>query len=500
MNLLAKLNSVEAVTQKGETKMQIKNIKASYRCYLSLFLTCLIFAATVTKVKAGGLDNLIKYTQRDGSMTNVNSGGIVSDQRAGYISGGSIVSRGPKPKVLRPLVVQAPSFEFDPCSGSYDARFGGLSFVKGAAFTDFLKTLPAATGAYAFKMLIKEVCPHCEDITSYLETVLRDINGLSLNQCAMAKSIAQGGFSMLTSASKQRCMMKSNVLSASSDMFEATENCTDNPDRFGEAGDEDKLKSLLGDNFNLVWKALSRGDASSANTSFRELIMSISGSVIGRKDAESFSFINLPSLVEKEDLLEKYIGKPGGQSSEVTLYKCDESKKCLEPSEQKVKVPADETLYGNVTRLLTSIVEKVYANEGVLTDDEQALIEFSSMPLINIIEMELATKNKESAGSFVGTHEFIEVVCYDMITNYMQKMLVEARSSVDLLKSTQLDSTAINNFAANVDKVRSYLRDKRFEAFKKLQIITQVKERIAQQQSVFELGFSRFMDSRSRSY
>jgi hypothetical protein len=471
----------------------------SYKSYLFLF-TFFVFCINATKVQASGLDNLIKYTERDGSMTNVNSGGIVSDQRAGYISGGSIISRGPKPKVLHPLIVQSPSFEFDPCSGSYDARFGGLSFVKGAAFTDFLKTLPAATGAYAFKMLIKEVCPHCEAIASDLEAVLRDINGLSLNQCTMAKSIAQGGFSMLTSASKQRCMMKSNVLSASSDMFEATENCTDNPDRFGDAGDEDKLKSLLGDNFNLVWKALSRGDASAANTSFRELIMSISGSVIGRKEAGSFSFINLPSLIEKEDLLEKYIGKPGGQSSEVTLYRCDESKKCLEPSEQKLQVPAGETLYGNVTRLLTSIVEKVYANEGVLTDDEQALIEFSSMPLINIIEMELATKNKDSAGSFVGTHEFIEVVCYDMITNYMQKMLVEARVSVDLLKSTQLDSTAINNFATNVDKVRSYLRDKRFEAFKKLQVITQVKERIAQQQSVFELGFSRFMDSRSRSY
>ncbi|MDP5110370.1 MAG: conjugal transfer protein TraH, partial [Rickettsiaceae bacterium] len=56
----------------------------------------------------------------------INKGKVVSDQQAGYVTGGSIISRGPKPETLRPLIVQPPSFEFDPCSGSYDARFGVL--------------------------------------------------------------------------------------------------------------------------------------------------------------------------------------------------------------------------------------------------------------------------------------------------------------------------------------------------------------------------------------
>ena len=205
---------------------------------------------------------------------------------------------------------------------------------------------------------------------------------------------------------------------------------------------------------------------------------------------------SLPSLVEKEDLIERYIGKPGGQSGEVVIYRCDENKKCLNPVEQNDVLNSDQTLYGNVTTLLESIVEKVHENEGELSDDEQALIEFSSIPLINIIELELATKTKSSAASLVGMHEFVEVVCYDLITNYMQKMLNQAKSSVEILKTAQLDNTAIDKFTHNVDTVRSYLRDKRFEAFKKLQVITQVKERLIQQQGVFELGFSRFMDTR----
>jgi hypothetical protein len=95
-------------------------------------------------------------------------------------------------------------------------------------------------------------------------------------------------------------------------------------------------------------------------------------------------------------------------------------------------------------------------------------------------------------------HEFVEVVFYDLVTNYMQKMLTTAKSSVEVLKTAQLDNTAIDKFTNNVETVRGYLRDKRFEAFKKLQVITQVKERLSQQQGVFELGFSRFMDVRGQ--
>lgn len=446
---------------------------------------------------ASGVANLVKFTQRNGTMTNINKGKVVSDQKAGYVTGGSIISRGPKPPILTPITVQPPSFAFDACSGSYDARFGGFSFITGKEFVNFLKAIPGATGAYALKMLIKEVCPQCEDITSYLETVARDINSLSLNQCSMAQSIAKGGLSMLNSSSKQHCIMQSNILSASADMFDANEKCTDNPDMFGSQGENDELKSLLGKNFNLVWKALNQGSGQ-VSTILKELMMSISGSVIGRSEDGTLTISSLPSLVEKEELVERYMGQPGSQSSEVTIYKCDELSRCLNPVEQNETLSQDETLYGSVTKLLNSVIEKVYSNDQELTDDEQALIEFSSIPLLSIIELELASKGKDQAAFLVGMSEFIEAVCYDLITNYMHKMVIYAKSSAESLKSAQLDNTVIDKFTNNVESVRWQLRDKRFEALKKLQIITQVKAKLVQQQEVFEMNFGRFMDMRGR--
>ncbi len=430
---------------------------------------------------------------------NINKGAVLQDQKAGYLTGGSIIMRGPKPKELQPLLLQTPRFAFDACSGSFDARFGGLSYITAHEFSSFLKSVATSTGTYALKMAIKSACPQCEDIMSYLESVARDINGMTLNQCSMAQSIASGTLSALSSSSKQKCMMQSNMLSSSRDLFDATEKCTDNPGTHGNTGEDDELKALLGDEFNLVWKALSQGNSSSNSetNNLKELMMSISGSVIGIKQDGAYHFQNLTSLVLSEDLIEQYIGAPGSGGSNIKLYSCNEHHKCLEPTIIEVNLKSGETLYGNVSSLLESMLDKIYENAGELTDEEAALVEFSSIPLINLIEMELATKNKSSAASFVGMSEFVEVVCYDVITNYMQQMLQKCKSAVELLEHAQLDNVAIDKFTSNVEIVRSFLRDKRFESFKKLQVITQVKHRIAQQQSVFELGFTRFMQSRN---
>lgn len=44
---------------------------------------------------AGGLDGFLKFAQRSGSMTSINAGGVIEDQRSGFLTGGSIISRGP---------------------------------------------------------------------------------------------------------------------------------------------------------------------------------------------------------------------------------------------------------------------------------------------------------------------------------------------------------------------------------------------------------------------
>lgn len=464
------------------------------------FTTCLVIAllqlTAIDQVNAGGLDGFLKFAGQGGSMTSINKGAVISDQKAGYMTGGSMITRGPRPKDLQPLGIQLPSVEFDPCTGSGDFRWGGFSYIKGAEFARYFKAVAASSGAYVAKMAITQVCPPCENIMSDLEAIARDINGATFGQCDQAKALAEGVMSRFNAASNQKCLAKSAIAKGGDDLHESTQKCQDNPDRYGETGDNDKLKSTLPDNYNLVWNALSKGSGA-APTGMKEMIMSISGSIIVTKQDGISTIATLSSLLETEDLLEQYIGKPGAGSSKLKLYACDEPHKCLKPTAQEKAIDnRTESLYGKVETTLTSILDKIDDNKGELSDEEQALIEYSQIPIITLFEIELAQKNKNSVSLLAGNAEFVEVVCYDMVTNFMQKMLSSAKKAVDDLQTAQFDNTSIERFNNNLKNVQDLLRDKKYHAMDKLQTIVAVKERLLKQQDVFEMGFSRFGASR----
>lgn len=436
-----------------------------------------------------GIDSLVKFAAPDGSLSNVNSPAVVKDQAGGYLTGGSILLRGPRPKELSPFSVQTPKLKFDACTGSGDFRFGAMSYISGAEFSNFMKGVARASGAYLLKMSIKTACPQCEDIMTYLETVARDINGLTMNQCSMAQSIASGAFSKLTSSEKQHCMMEANSLGSNSDMFDTTRKCQDSAGERLRRSDGE-FESLLGDEFNLVWKALSKG--SGAETALKELMMSVSGTIIGQKEGGRYKFTYKPTLIHDKELLEKYIGDESATGSKIKLYACDTKDKCLIPTEQESTLAPNETLKGNVTKIMRSLIKKVQDDNGKLSDEEEALLSFSTIPILHLIQMEMASK-ASTDDLLVRMDEFVSVVCYDVITNFMQVMLNRVMTSVQSLEHAQMDDSVIRNFIQDTENIRRYLSDARSGAFQKLQVITQVKERLEMQTREFEFRFGKMM-------
>lgn len=437
-----------------------------------------------------GIDNLVKFVSPEGSMSNVNSPAIIKDQRGGYMTGGSILLRGPSPKELQPLQIQTPRLKFDACTGSADFRFGALSYISHEEFTRFLKSVGHASGAYMVKMLIKTSCPQCEDIMTYLETVARDMNNITMNQCAMAQSLTKGVIGKIASSEKQRCMMESAAFNESSDLFATTSKCADSIEEKSGKSDHEELKSLLGDEFNLVWKALNMQGTSDSN--FKELMMSVSGTIIGKKEGGKYKFIYKASLLQDKDLLEKYIGT-SNESSKIKLYSCNgDNKKCMDPIEIEERLAPHETLYGNISKIFSKLVERVKNDDPNLTDEERALVSFSSIPILKLIEIELASKAR-TEDLIVRVPEFVEVICYDVITQYMQKMLDRVLSNVKNLEHAQIDDMVIRNFVDDAEKVRNFLKDAKYGAFKKLQIIMQVKEQMALQEKAFQHSFGNVM-------
>ena len=467
-------------------------IIAKFRSLIVLSIVLVMTALQSLSANAGSLSKLMDYASQDGAMSSHNGPAIIKDQQGGFFTGGSLLIRGPKAKTLEPFTVQTPKFRFDACTGSADFRFGGLSFISSAEFSQFLKNMSTAAGAYGVKLLLKSACPHCEDIMSYLETVARSVNEFSMDQCGMAQDIAKGAFGMISNANKQKCMMQTNVGHRARDMAEAVDKCNSDADQYGDSrGDNNELESLLGDEFNLVWKALSKGYKSESQQ-FKELIMSVSGSVIGQKIDGAMHYKNITSLVNDDNLVEKYIGSKD-HGAEVKLYVCDEDKKCLNPGEPKtINLAAKDTLYGRVEKVLDGLIQKVYDNpsKAQISDEEYALIEFSSVPIVPLIQQELA-RFGEAGNIFLRNSEFLEVICYDIMTEFLESLIHKSIKEVKALEYAQIDSTVMEGFYKDARHALHSITNIRMTAYKRLQIILQTKERLASQEKEFESLFSR---------
>lgn len=87
--------------------------------------------------------------------------------------------------------------------------------------------------------------------------------------------------------------MEANAFGSDADMFATTKRCQAEA---GAPSDPSKKESkefedMLGDEFNLVWKALSKGVG--GDNDFKALMMSVSGTIISKKGDEDFIlFIN----------------------------------------------------------------------------------------------------------------------------------------------------------------------------------------------------------------
>ena len=219
--------------------------------------------------------------------------------------------------------------------------------------------------------------------------------------------------------------------------------------------------------------------------------MSVAGSLIATKIEGGLSLKPLPSLIVDSSFLEKYIGTKG-ESSRVEMYVCDEKKKCLDPKVVVTTLTVKDTLYGKIGTILDSLVDKVEedAKDPILSDEEMALIEYSSIPIIPLIQQELS-RHGDKTNIFLRNAEFIDVICYEVMSGFFEGILHKTLKEVRALEFAQVDSGKIERYLDTAQEVLSMLRHTKEHAYSRLVVIMQAKERLRQQEAEFDLIFEK---------
>ncbi len=368
--------------------------------------------------------------------------------------------------------------------------------VSGAELMNYLKSLPQTAATYGAMMAIKSLCPQCQDLLEWLDGKADWLNKMSFDKCQTMQSLMDPMFPKENAKSEGIRQSKMVLTGGGKDMADFQKKSKEDTGDATEGVKE--LESQLGENYNIVWKALSKKISEEREEDakeLKELLMSISGTIIGSKGEDRKPQVkHLKSLINR-DLLAQFVGAEGVDSETIRLYTCDEADKCLNPTAKAQRVRKGMFLFQRIQKIVASIVDKVLANSGELTAEEETVVALSSEQLILKIEMDLAT--------YSGKHnvisnqlEYVEALSFDVVTGYLQTLLVEVQEAVGELSHAQIaDAKKFESFEQETREVMRMLSQARVEARGRYDLIASSKDRLKRDVDFFNKSFESFVGS-----
>ena len=443
-----------------------------------------------------GFDNLVKDVFPSGTMSNSTASAIVKEQAAGHFLGGSVIIKTPADPKLQLVQARAPSCKLGglPCAAQVELLGGAVSLVSSTELVSYLKSLPQNAATYGAMMAIKTLCPQCQDLLEYLDAKADWLNKMSFDKCHAMQSLMDPMFPKENAKSEALRQSKMVLTGGGKDMADYQRKSKE------DTGDPTKgmeeLESQLGENYNIVWKALAKKvkDDSDAKE-LKELLMSISGTIIGTKGEDrKIQVRHLKSLVNR-DLLKQFVGAEGIDSETLKLYACDDSDRCLKPQAKDQKIKKGSFLFQRVQKIVASIVDKILKNQGDLTSEEETIIALSSEQLILKIEMDLATYSGRQ-NVISNQLEYIEALSFDVVTGYLQLLLVEVQEAVGELSHAQVaDARKFEMFEQETRETMRMLSEARIEARGRYELIANSKDRLKRDVEYFDRSFESFIGS-----
>jgi len=424
--------------------------------------------------------NLTTFFNKLGGASNISKPGAYEDQQAGFYTGGNIFARN-QVYNSQLATIQLPSYRAG--CGGVDMFMGAFSHISSDKLTESLKAIGSNAGSFAMMIALEEMSPIVKNTMTELNDWAQKINSANVNSCEIAATALGSVWPRAEHAKGHMCKMigTEGTYGKFSDYAAARQGCGAGGKRndvMKEAEKDPRFKSMLGTEFNLAWKAIQENKFLSQDLKMAEFFMSISGTIISNKESnDDFKLHSFASLANDNNLLGALLH--GGK---VEIYKCTDNSgnanKCLKVVKSEIIIKAEESLIGQVRKVLESIQNKIY-NDVALSPAEIAFLNSTRLPFYKIINVSTAFRRGSSGGSTspVDILDYAELGAVDILFQYLSEILDVINESADHIRSAQVDDTQINAFLKSLGQVRKRIMDKRMGSFKEIeQVINMVKK------------------------
>jgi conjugative transfer pilus assembly protein TraH len=410
------------------------------------------------------LNNVFKSMGFD---SNVTEGGSFQDQKGGYYTGGSLFARTPV-RTAQLMNIQAPGFKAG--CGGIDIFTGGFSYLKSEHLIAMLKNIGANASSYAFNLALQTVTPQIYNVLNELNALAQEVNNMNINSCEAAATLVGGMWPKSDASSRLLCQSMGTQYGKLSDWAEARQGCGNEGQRSSVDKSKTPFKDVLGDEFNLTWKALQKNTFFAADPFLAELFMSISGTIVAKKAGktgeESFDKRHFSSLAINDSFFEAVIF---GNGNKIKLYRCKANVggadgDCLDIDEKEELISQTDALQPRVEGLLRSISSKIRSDEA-LTAREKGLVNASTLPIFKILAVQAAFRQGSSP---IDINNYSEAISYDLLLGYLEDVLDLVLQSIREIRSVQIDDSNIETLKGDIHRVRAALLEKRNGVFQRL--------------------------------
>lgn len=428
-------------------------------------------------LSAGMQESLERAFQTLGMAQNVTGPSSYQDQTGGFYSGGNIFARS-QVHQANLLSLQMPHYRSG--CGGIDLFLGGISYVNAQEFIQLLRNIGSNAAGYAFSLALATITPQIHSTLTELSAKVQQMTNHSISSCEAAATLVGGVWPQSNASSGILCNAMSKDLALATDWAQSRQKCGAGGER--QATNAQKghgravaYKDILGDEFNLAWKAIKKNAFLSADPKLAEFFMTLSGTFVSRyREGGNLEVREFPSKSSDQDLISALL--TGGQAAQI--YHCDDpaEDKCLNPTLRAEALPRETALMHRVDVLLNGIHQKLL-NDKALSPEQQDFINSTMIPILKIMAVEMAFKE---GGSPLSLNTYRDAIAHDILLQYLDEVMDLVWQSVTHLKQVQINDKMIESFRRGIANSRKLLFAKRTALFQQISLTLDAIERTQQ--------------------
>jgi conjugative transfer pilus assembly protein TraH len=437
---------------------------------MRIIITLLLMGCSFTVLSDVGRD-LNKFFDNLGVSNNFTRPRAFQDQQGGYYSGGSLM--------LRSNVENANLFEVTPPNmsfgcGSIDLFGGAFSFINTEQFMALINNIGKNAISFGVSLAMQNAAPQIKSVVDQLMGAIQDANALNINSCNITASMLGGVLPKTRATSSTLCESIGIARNKFSDYAAAKQGCgADGRTHEINSSKDAQFKDLLGEQYNLAWKALNSSALFQNDRKLAEMFMSISGSIILKKQQKQDITEYLLSLAKNDDLINALVN--GGKAY---VYQCDTTgpDECLNPKAIEIEIPKEASILYRVQQYIAALSRKVILDTPI-EENERAFVNATYFPILKIIAVETAFKEGNAP---ISADEMAEVVAFDIVLRYLTRVVDLTAYAATKLQTVQLTKEPFLEFADGITQVRKLIYQKRHGLFAQLNTTLAIIERTSQ--------------------